>query len=864
MNCWVVVTALLVCVSCSGLCHEVVANRSDSRSALEEWLQVTMGMREPSSYDRLVIEREFQPGTTKIGLTAVGRSLRLGGRVYARGIGVNSPSVLRVTTTQPVVAFSADIGLDRNADGTDGSVRMYVKAGGRTLFSTGVITADGRVYPCRVDLGGVTEFTLEVDDGGDTVNCDQADWCDAQITYADGATAWLDDLARVSAWDARLPVSMALDGQPVDFTAWQRRAERRTLSDRAVRYTQVLSDTAAALEVRWEAMLYTDAPAVDWMATVTNRGQHGSPLISQLKGLDMLMRPVRRSTPSDGAITGLMFSDTAASGRDDTALPVLNRMHGSTGCVAFTWDDFQPVADPIRPGKKLIFGQTALRSSFDVSPFFDVEWQNGGAVFGLGWTGKWTAAVEGLEDGRIRVQAGQADLSVRLRPGESVRTPRVLMTLWNGDEASIGHNQFRRAMIGHVTPRDTRSGVPHLPPIAHMTSSATETNNTTEAIERGWLDSARGLGFECYWLDAWYLKGGFPAGIGNWTMPLENLWDPVRFPKGPKALADYAKSLGIPKFLMWFAPESAMPGTTLTREHPEYLLSTDGGASGSYNMGLAAARQAAIEYFDTVIKALGIDILRVDSGMDLGHVRSGDEGPDRVGIHEVRCVEGLYDFWDQLIKRNPGLLIDNCCGGGTRLDVESLARTIPLWRTDGAVWTTGWRERDMTAVQNQIITLSLNRYVPFSTHATMGTSAYYIRSGFNGGLAYLDDTRAPDFNRAELKQGIAECQRMRRYVLGDFYPLHHPGHAPDAWCAWQYHLPETHAGAIYVFRRPASPYTSLALRPRAIDLKASYRVTVFHEYRRLPARTLTGRQLQAYVARIDTAPGSLLLEYERL
>ena len=38
--------------------------------------------------------------------------------------------------------------------------------------------------------------------------------------------------------------------------------------------------------------------------------------------------------------------------------------------------------------------------------------------------------------------------------------------------------------------------------------------------------------------------------------------------------------------------------------------------------------------------------------------------PDRQGMAEIRHIEGLYAFWDGLLQRHPGLMIDNCASGG--------------------------------------------------------------------------------------------------------------------------------------------------------------------------------------------------------
>ena len=55
--------------------------------------------------------------------------------------------------------------------------------------------------------------------------------------------------------------------------------------------------------------------------------------------------------------------------------------------------------------------------------------------------------------------------------------------------------------------------------------------------------------------------------------------------------------------------------------------------------------------------------------------------PQCGGFTENRYINGLYKYWDAVRQAYPHLVIDNCAGGGTRVDLESVARTVFLWRT---------------------------------------------------------------------------------------------------------------------------------------------------------------------------------------
>ena len=49
---------------------------------------------------------------------------------------------------------------------------------------------------------------------------------------------------------------------------------------------------------------------------------------------------------------------------------------------------------------------------------------------------------------------------------------------------------------------------------------------------------------------------------------------------------------------------------------------------------------------------------------------------------EIGHITGMYAMWDELLAKHPGLHIDNCASGGRRIDIETMARSFILWRTD--------------------------------------------------------------------------------------------------------------------------------------------------------------------------------------
>jgi alpha-galactosidase len=242
------------------------------------------------------------------------------------------------------------------------------------------------------------------------------------------------------------------------------------------------------------------------------------------------------------------------------------------------------------------------------------------------------------------------------------------------------------------------------------------------------------------------------------------------------------------------------------------------------------------------------------------------QDPHRVGMMEIRYVEGLYQMWDDIRRANPHLWIDNCASGGRRVDLETASRALVLWRSDNTCDMLDHDPQTITlaALKNQLMSAGLNRYLPFSTVGQMGATPYLFRSGFNGGIAFGEDVRGHDYPRELLTQGIAEGKRIRRYFHGNFYPLSEANTNPRDWCVLQYHLPAEQAGMVLAFRRDQSPYGSYTCNLREIELSAAYQVRMYYGYDPAPPIAMKGSDLSRFDLTIREQPGSVLVEYEQM
>jgi alpha-galactosidase len=621
------------------------------------------------------------------------------------------------------------------------------------------------------------------------------------------------------------------------LTQWQYRHDSRRVDRFCNRHTFTYTDPATGLQVECECVLFRDFPAIEWLLRVRNTGTQDTPVLADVQAID----------------TSLM------GGRKW-------KLHRALGSNAQR-EDFAPVVDDLKPGNAVHLAPVGGRSSNTVAlPFFNLQTEDGGVVFAIGWSGQWAADFLMENTNSLRLRAGMEQTHLKLHPGEAIRTPRILLLFWQGEDEFIGFNRLRRFLLQHHVPR--RRGKPVTLPFA--CTSCGPPDEANQATEQSQLELASQFvpyGVEYLWLDAGWFEGRWPNGVGNWFPRKDG------FPRGLRPLADGVRRMGMKGLLLWFEPERVYEGTWIDREHPDWLLQLPGNLNRLLNLGHPAALSWLTDHLSQMIEREGIAVYRQDFNMDpLPFWRAAD-APDRQGITEIRHVEGLYTLWDTLLKRHPDLLIDNCASGGRRLDLETISRSVALWRTD---------YMSFEPVSQQCHTMGISRYLPTTSSVCGYPDAYLLRSALNNGLllwkAWVN--AAPDeecrgllppeatwqaghrFPSGRAKALAAEFRRLRAYFFGDFYPLTPYSTADDAWVAYQFHVPEKDAGIVLVFRRARCWPREQTVRLRALAPEKTYEMRLTDEHLRRDVFAQSGRELlQGLLVRLDRAPSSLLIEY---
>ena len=108
-----------------------------------------------------------------------GSPLAIGEKVYERGIGTHANSEILFFLNGKYTRFHADVGAQKPLPA---SIRFTVLADGRPVFESGMMTREQGPKVVELDVTGVDELELVVDDGGNGKHADHANWADAYLT----------------------------------------------------------------------------------------------------------------------------------------------------------------------------------------------------------------------------------------------------------------------------------------------------------------------------------------------------------------------------------------------------------------------------------------------------------------------------------------------------------------------------------------------------------------------------------------------------------------------------------------------------------------------------------------------------------
>jgi alpha-galactosidase len=647
------------------------------------------------------------------------------------------------------------------------------------------------------------------------------------------------------------PFSFEYGGNPDAklLDTWSRIAQTRQLDAIRKEYTVTWRDRRTGLEIRYVVIDWADFPVVEWTVYFKNRGRADTPILANIQALDIaLQHPIKESL-------SLHYID--GDGIASAYAPRLALLQLGTG---------------------LQFSPSGGRPTSGSFPYYNLEWSGQGMIIAVGWSGQWASSFARDQAGTLRIRAGQELTHLKLHPGEEIRSPMIVQLFWKGGDWIDAQNLWRRWMRAHNSPKPGGKDV--APILAAGTaglglpnySIALDNENDQNVLIRKYAEERLKLNY--WWMDIYnsstnfWMKDEIYGASGQY---LAGSWDADRknYPNGLRGVSDYAHSNGL-GLIVWYEPEHVWPGYQFFKEHPEWLLSAPAdpasrkainqgmplGNRRLLNLGNPAAVDWLVEHFSQTIKKEQISVYRQDFNIEPLVFWRNSDAADRQGSTENLYVQGYLRFWDGLLEHDPYLLIDTCASGGRRNDIETLRRSVPLWRSDDSG----------NPVVEQNHTYGLALWIPYFGSGVTRTDAYAFRSVLGSSLGLSWDLRDKKFDYDNLRALTNEFWGVAPYFIGDYYPLTQYTSGKDDWIAWQFNRPEQSNGVVQAFFRDENnnqvePARNLHLR--GLDSAAMYEVTDLDTG---TPNTISGKRLmqEGLQVKFLTKPGAAVITYKKV
>jgi alpha-galactosidase len=411
------------------------------------------------------------------------------------------------------------------------------------------------------------------------------------------------------------------------------RGTKKSSSDGIERLDLVLASREAPVSVTWSLVCYPESPVFRSSVSVTNTGGQRV-LLEAVDGLDAGL------TAAGGVLSSMTVNNFNWS-QPATSLETSQR----------TLDPGVSVRARTGPGGNQA-AWLALRSAR----------RNAGVFMGWEWSGPGLLSAAAGADGTVRIGAGFAPSTFAhvLEPSGTFTSPSAFLGVFSGslDAAGAGTRAFVTHRIAPPLP------APDFPWVGF------DTWGYSLGLA-GWqvellADVVADLGVESFTLDA-----GWSPRLGDWWA------DADRYPLGLQAVAAHAHGRGL-RFGLWIALGAADPASKVVQEHPDWVARIGGRPVGTDMGGVALCladprvREWILAQVDRLVAEGSLDWLVHDftvitSCDEPGHSHQAGDGA-------WASTAGYYAVLDEIRRRHPKLVLENCWDGGALLDFGMVAR----------------------------------------------------------------------------------------------------------------------------------------------------------------------------------------------
>jgi alpha-galactosidase len=318
------------------------------------------------------------------------------------------------------------------------------------------------------------------------------------------------------------------------------------------------------------------------------------------------------------------------------------------------------------------FGQVGSMPVHGYHPFASIEDRAAGVFWGatLAWAGSWQMELYRRDD-QLSLSGGLADREFghwfkTLAPGEVFTSPLAYITTVKGDFDDLCQRLTAMQSKAVEQGPDSEQALPVLVN-EFCTTWGNPTHERVCALARRLKDS----GTKYFVIDAgWYRgeNGDWSLNQGEWIPSCE------LFPDGIAATAKYIREQGLIPGI-WFEFEVVGNRSSLFDLMVDHFLKRDGipvlaGQRRFWDFRDPWVRNYLYEKVILFLRDTGFGYIKVDYNETLGIGVDGAESLGEGLRQHILCVQ---DFFRQMRKELPDLVIEVCASGGHRLEPSMMA-----------------------------------------------------------------------------------------------------------------------------------------------------------------------------------------------
>ncbi len=451
-----------------------------------------------------------------------------------------------------------------------------------------------------------------------------------------------------------------------------------------------------------------------------------------------------------------------------------------------------------------------------------------------------------------------------LRPKETFVSPEVHQGFMQGsfdDAVNDMHAHIRKSVLG----------APENNPASLLVGCGMGAEHDMSVpTSKAFIDQFASLGGEVFIVDAgWECPPNEETEWGNYNGI--NIPNPDRYPDGITELSDYCHEKGV-KFGLWVEIESLGKHCNEYKNFPEWRSKNVFGEQTERFLDFTVPEVAkwAEDELERIIKDYKLDLLRVDYNTSFrDYFAMKDTGSGRLECVSLRHFNAVFRMYENLKKKFPQVIFENCAGGGGRTDLQ-------IMKAFNHTWVSDWQCAPRSVCITNALTMALPPERVDRLFAGMGSHSFadlslQMRNCMLGHMSInvihpagaTDNTVQAEF----VKRSIQVYKDFIRPILPDCKIFHHTEEnkacEEKGICILEIASPDKSKGAATVFTLANPEKNIINLRLKGADMGKTYKVTLDNSGATF---TVSGKELKSegINIEIDHALSSELVMYERI